>query len=131
MIFGEYFLHALEVGVNRWNQRGVGIVCITTAFVIHATAVKWGLRIQNAFGILKLIVTLLIVVAGLLACAGFVNVEKPNNFDNPWGDKLPTVYGLVTALYNVIWSYVGYSNANYVWLVISPHQSTDANDPSV
>lgn len=27
----------------------------------------------------------------------------------------PTVYryGVVTALYNVIWSYIGYSNANY------------------
>lgn len=114
VIFGEYLLHAFGIEINRWNQRGVGFVCITTAFVIHATAVKWGLRIQNALGILKLIVTLLIAVGGLLACAGFVNIDKPNNFDKPWGEKPPTTYGLVTGLYNVIWSYVGYSNANYV-----------------
>ncbi|WEW59531.1 methionine permease [Emydomyces testavorans] len=113
VIFGEYLLHACGVEVNRWNQRGIGFVCITLAFVVHATAVKWGLRIQNALGVLKLIVILLIAVGGLLACAGFVNIERPRNFEHPWGETPPTIYGLVTALYNVIWSYVGYSNANY------------------
>ncbi|EEP77623.1 conserved hypothetical protein [Uncinocarpus reesii 1704] len=112
VIFGEYLLHAFGVGVNRWNQRGIGLVCITAAFLIHATAVKWGLRIQNALGVLKLVVILIIAIGGLLACAGFVNIE-PRNFEHPWGDRPPTPYGLVMALYNVIWSYVGYSNANY------------------
>ncbi|KMP02551.1 high affinity methionine permease [Coccidioides immitis RMSCC 2394] len=113
VIFGEYLLHAFGVQVNRWNQRGIGLVCITVAFIIHATAVKWGLRIQNTLGVLKLVVILIIAVGGLLACAGFVNIDRPRNFEHPWGEGPPTVYGIVMGLYNVIWSYVGYSNANY------------------
>ncbi|KAL1740232.1 amino acid permease-domain-containing protein, partial [Schizophyllum fasciatum] len=27
--FGEYILHAADVEVNRWNQRGIGLACIT------------------------------------------------------------------------------------------------------
>ena len=64
VVFGEYILHAAEVDVNRWNQRGVGLACITTAFLIHGLALKWGLRLQNLLGIIKLAVVLLIVVSG-------------------------------------------------------------------
>lgn len=114
VIFGEYILHAASAEVNRWNQRGIGFACITVAFLIHATAVKWGLRLQNAFGILKLLVIVLIAIAGFFALAGAGKIEKTNNFSNIWSGPSPSVYGIVTALYNVIWSYVGYSNANYV-----------------
>ncbi|KAI1940563.1 methionine permease [Ophidiomyces ophidiicola] len=113
VIFGEYLLHAIGFEVNRWNQRGIGFLCITAAFAIHTTAVNWGIRVQNALGVMKLVVVLLIVVGGLLACAGFVNIERPRNFKQPWGEKPLTAYGVVTGLYNVIWSYVGYANANY------------------
>lgn len=64
MIFGEYILNAAKVEVNRWNQRGVGLACITAAFLIHGCALKWGLRLQNLLGGIKLIIVLLIIVAG-------------------------------------------------------------------
>jgi amino acid transporter len=64
VIFGEYILHAAQVEVNRWNQRGIGLACITTAFLIHGCALKWGLRLQNLIGIIKLLIVLLIVVSG-------------------------------------------------------------------
>jgi amino acid transporter len=82
VIFGEYILHAAEVEVNRWNQRGVGLACITTAFLIHGCAVKWGLRLQNLIGIIKLIIVLLIVVSGWAALGGALKVPNPHNFDN-------------------------------------------------
>jgi amino acid transporter len=64
VIFGEYILNAANVEVNRWNQRGVGLACITTAFLVHGLALKWGLRLQNLLGVIKLAVVLLIVVSG-------------------------------------------------------------------
>ncbi len=82
VIFGEYILHAAEVEVNRWNQRGVGLACITTAFLIHGCAVKWGLRLQNLIGVIKLIIVLLIVVSGWAALGGALKVHNPHNFDN-------------------------------------------------
>lgn len=64
VVFGEYILHAANVEVTRWNQRGVGLACITTAFLIHGCALKWGIRLQNLLGCIKLGIMLLIVVSG-------------------------------------------------------------------
>ena len=64
IVFGEYILHAANIEVDRWNQRGVGLACITAAFLIHGLALKWGLRLQNLLGVIKLIVILIIIVAG-------------------------------------------------------------------
>ncbi|MBE3049516.1 amino acid permease, partial [Candidatus Bathyarchaeota archaeon] len=112
--FGEYILHAAQVEVTRWNQRGIGLACITAAFLIHGLALKWGLRLQNLLGLIKIGVVLVIVVAGWAALAGRVKLDKkPDNFTNAFEGTTGSAYGVVTALYNVIWSYIGYSNANY------------------
>lgn len=66
VVFGEYILHAANVEVGRWNQRGVGLACITSAFLIHGLALKWGLRLQNLLGIIKLLILLLIIVCGFV-----------------------------------------------------------------
>ncbi|CAI4210948.1 unnamed protein product [Parascedosporium putredinis] len=114
VVFGEYILHAAQVEVDRWNQRGVGLACITAAFLIHGLALKWGLRLQNLLGTIKVIVILIIVVSGWVALGGHTKLDKkPNNFDNAFEGTTGSAYGVVTALYNVIWSYIGYSNANY------------------
>ncbi|THX87999.1 amino acid transporter [Aureobasidium pullulans] len=113
VVFGEYILNAAQVPVNRWNQRGIGLACITSAFLIHGLALKWGLRLQNILGVIKLIILLIIVFAGFAALGGHLRIEKPNNFDNAFEGTTGSAYGVVTALYNVIWSFIGYSNANY------------------
>ncbi|KAJ9653446.1 methionine permease, partial [Neophaeococcomyces mojaviensis] len=113
IVFGEYILNAAQVEVSRWNQRGVGLACITSAFLIHAFALKWGLRLQNLLGVIKLIIILIIVVSGWAALGGALKIEKPHNFDNAFEGTTGSAYGVVTSLYNVIWSYIGYSNANY------------------
>jgi len=112
----EYILHAANVEVGRWNQRGIGLACITAAFLIHGTALKWGIRLQNLLGSIKVIIILIIVIAGWVALAGHIKLpgeEKPHNFTNAFEGTTGSAYGVVTALYNVIWSYIGYSNANY------------------
>ncbi|KAL4885502.1 amino acid/polyamine transporter I [Aspergillus karnatakaensis] len=114
VVFGQYILNAAQVEVDRWNQRGIGLACITVAFLIHGFALKWGLRLQNFLGIVKLIVVVFIIVSGWVALGGHLKIEKPNNFSNAFdGVDTVTGYGVVNALYNVIWSFIGYSNANY------------------
>ncbi|TFK82274.1 amino acid transporter [Polyporus arcularius HHB13444] len=113
VVFGEYILHAANVEVNRWNQRGIGLACITAAFLIHGCALKWGLRLQNLLGVIKLGILLVIIFAGFAALGGHLKIEKPDNFTNAFEGTTGSSYGVVTALYNVIWSYIGYSNANY------------------
>ncbi|RMZ75149.1 hypothetical protein DV737_g5416, partial [Chaetothyriales sp. CBS 132003] len=51
---------------------------------------------------------------------GHVKIEpKPNNFDNAFSGTTGSAYGVVTALYNVIWSFIGYSN----YLIIAVDKS--------
>ncbi|KAJ5202003.1 uncharacterized protein N7498_006666 [Penicillium cinerascens] len=114
VVFGEYILNAAEIEPGRWNQRGIGLACLTTAFIIHATALKWGLRLSNFLGIVKLIVILFIIVTGWVALAGHTKIETPHNFTNAFEGTKGSGYNIVMALYNVIWSFIGYSNANYV-----------------
>ncbi|KZL86882.1 amino acid permease, partial [Colletotrichum incanum] len=116
VVFGEYILHAANVEVDRWNQRAIGLACITTAFLIHGLALNWGLRLQNLLGSIKLIIILIIILCGFIALGGHVKLpedQKPKNFTNAFEGTTGSPYGVVTALYNVIWSYIGYSNANY------------------
>ncbi len=82
VVFGEYILNAANVEVGRWNQRGVGLACVTSAFLIHGLALKWGLRLQNLLGGIKLVVLLLIIVSGFAALGGHLKVEKPDNFSH-------------------------------------------------
>ncbi|KAA8903603.1 high affinity methionine permease [Sphaerosporella brunnea] len=114
VVFGEYILTAAGKEVDRWNQRGIGLACITAAFLIHGVALKWGLRIQNFLGVIKLIIILIIVVSGWAALAGKVKIDpKPDNFTNAFEGTTNSAYGVVNALYNAMWSFIGYSNANY------------------
>ncbi|EYE92252.1 high affinity methionine permease [Aspergillus ruber CBS 135680] len=114
VVFGEYILNAADVEVGRWNQRGIGLACLTTAFLVHSFAVKWGLRLQNLLGVIKLVIILFVIVAGWVALAGHMHIENPpHNFSNAFEGTTSSGYGIVMALYNVIWSFIGYSNANY------------------
>ncbi|BCR83232.1 high affinity methionine permease [Aspergillus chevalieri] len=114
VVFGEYILNAADVEVGRWNQRGIGLACLTTAFLVHSFAVKWGLRLQNLLGVVKLVIILFVIVAGWVALAGHMHIEDPpHNFRNAFEGTTSSGYGIVMALYNVIWSFIGYSNANY------------------
>jgi len=89
--------------------------------LVHGTLLKWGVRLQNALGLFKLIVLGLISVSGLLCLAGFKGVqvregyEKPDNFswEKLWKGSGTGANAFVSGLYNVIWSFIGYSNANY------------------
>ncbi|KAG8428072.1 methionine permease [Metarhizium acridum] len=78
--------------------------------LIHGTALKWGIRLQNFLGILKILVIVIIVISPLV---NLKKVRENHNFSKPFEGTTGSAYGIVTALYNVIWSYVGYSNANY------------------
>ncbi|PSR78574.1 hypothetical protein PHLCEN_2v7321 [Hermanssonia centrifuga] len=93
--------------------------CITFAFLLHGTNVRWGIRVQNVLGVFKLFVLIGIALSGLatlLRVPGFVLEDPPHNLDwgTMWkGSGSGGANAFVTGLYNVIWSFIGYSNANY------------------
>ncbi|RPD65685.1 amino acid transporter [Lentinus tigrinus ALCF2SS1-7] len=120
-VFGEYMLHALDPNQppSPTTARVAGVVCITFALLLHGVALKAGLRLQNALGIFKLFVLTGIALSGLaslLRVPGFKLDNPPRNFDwdRMWEGSLKGgANAFVTGLFNVIWCFIGYSNANY------------------
>lgn len=116
IVTGEFLLNAAGKEVTQWNSRAIGVGVITFAFLINSLHVKSGLMLSNVLGMIKIVVIVFISVTGWVALAGGIkinNFQKPDNFSHAFAGEAPTGFGVVNALYNVIWSYIGYSNANY------------------
>ncbi|KIK58841.1 hypothetical protein GYMLUDRAFT_45139 [Collybiopsis luxurians FD-317 M1] len=116
LVFGEYILEAANKEAGRWTLRLVGFACITFAFLFHGTALKWGLYLQNGLGVFKFVVLLVVIIAGFMALGGHVDDgtgQKPRNFDHAFEGTTASASSFCLSLYNVIWSYIGFSNINY------------------
>lgn len=116
VVVGEYILNAAEVEVTDWNSRGIGVGVIVFCFLVNGLHVKSGLILANILGVFKLGIVIFISITGWVALGGGIKnktYHDPHNFKDSFKGTDPSGYGVVNALYNVIWSYVGYSNANY------------------
>ncbi|EIW77194.1 APC amino acid permease [Coniophora puteana RWD-64-598 SS2] len=120
-VFSEYTLQALDIVPTPFNLRITAVSCLTFAMVVHGVFLNWGLRVQNALGLFKFLVIILISFSGLFVLAGVPGFEvrpeyeKPNNYTwgTFWEGTNLDLNAFVTGMYNAIWSFVGYSNANY------------------
>lgn len=116
IVTGEFLLNAAGKTAGQWNSRAIGVGVITFAFLINGLHIKSGLWLANALGVFKVVIIIFISITGWVALGGGIktnNFQDPKNFVDAFNGTTPTGYGIVNALYNVIWSYVGYSNANY------------------
>lgn len=121
LAFGRYILFASGSDApDGWAARGIGVACATFAVGLHSILPKWGVRLFNVLGVFKVVILLFIVFAGFAALAGHLRVPDPHNFDNSFsiteGDGYGGggAYAYSNALLNVIYSYKGWENANYV-----------------
>lgn len=121
LAFGRYVLFASgSEAPDGWAARGIGCASITFAVILHSLFPKWGIRIFSVLGIFKVVVLLVIVFSGFAALAGNRRVEDPKNFQNAFAIEDGDGYGgggayaYSNALLNVVYSYKGWENANYV-----------------
>ncbi|KAJ6571447.1 APC amino acid permease [Mycena capillaripes] len=121
IVFGEYVLNALDILPTRFNSRLIAILVLTFCLLVHGTLLKFGVRLQNTLGAFKLLILAAISLLGILSLLevpGFgvrAPYEVPHNFQwaRLWEGSGTGANGFVTALYSVIWSFIGYANANY------------------
>lgn len=121
LAFGRYVLYAAGSELkDSYKARGVGVACATFAVVLHAVLPKWGIRLFNVLGVFKVAVLVFIVFSGFAALAGRRLVPDPRNFDNAFAIESGEGYGgggayaYANALLNIVYSYKGWENANYV-----------------
>jgi amino acid transporter len=121
LAFGRYILFASgRETPDGWEARGIAVACVTFSVLLHSTLPKWGIRLFNVLGVFKVVILLFIVFSGFAALAGHRRVPDPHNFDNAFriedGDGYGGggAYAYSNALLNIIYSYKGWENANYV-----------------
>ena len=110
---GQYFIRAGGGKTTEWNSKGVGVAIILAALFMHGFLLKWGLRLQNLLGLFKVVILLLIVLAGFAALAGRTKIPQPYNFHTGFSGTRNDVYAVSNSLYNALWSYTGYNNVFY------------------
>ncbi|EIN03825.1 APC amino acid permease [Punctularia strigosozonata HHB-11173 SS5] len=122
LVFGEYLVNALSITATRTTIGAAALLCMTFCLVMHGCFLHQGLRIQNTLGAAKIVILIVIPISALLNVVGIPffqlrdGVNVPHNFDvdKIWEGSFKTgVSGFVTGMFNVIWSYNGYQNANY------------------
>ncbi|KLT39208.1 high affinity methionine permease [Cutaneotrichosporon oleaginosum] len=114
IVFGEYILRAANQDApGQWTRRLIGFAGITFCFLLHGTRLRWGLYLQNVLGTLKILILLVVVITGFVALGGHLKVPKPNNFSNAFEGTTASASSFCLSLYNVVWAFVGYSNASY------------------
>ena len=121
LAFGRYITYAAggEV-VDTYKARGIGVACVTFAVLLHSTLPKWGIRLFNVLGVFKVVILLFIVFSGFAALAGHRRIPDPENFKDAFKLEVTEDYGgggayaYSNALLNIVYSYKGWENANYV-----------------
>ncbi|CEJ89653.1 hypothetical protein VHEMI05482 [[Torrubiella] hemipterigena] len=117
LAFGRYVLLANGIAQDGWPARGVGVALVVAINVLCAITPKWSIYVSNILGIIKTLVLLLIVGAGLAALAGHRQAPNPQNFKNVFAVEDASgysVYGISSAMLGVIFSFRGWENANYI-----------------
>ncbi|KAL2156535.1 hypothetical protein VTH82DRAFT_1280 [Thermothelomyces myriococcoides] len=126
--FSSYLLRAITASdpePGSWLNRGLAVATITVVCLIHAFAPRLGIWLSNGFGAFKLIMLSLLVCTGFAALAGRTAAPRPDNFSTFRGegtsrdsdknfDTGGAAGGYAIALLQVLYSYSGWENANYV-----------------
>ncbi|KAF9446973.1 high affinity methionine permease [Macrolepiota fuliginosa MF-IS2] len=122
-IFGEYLCKALLNHEPSSELRKLAsFASITFAFLLHGLVLRFGLRLQNLLGVTKLLIVLIIIATGYVAFRDGIPTESGlppdrwrarKNFFDIWEGTSRNPNSLCIALYNVIFSFAGFTNVNY------------------
>ncbi|GAA5919661.1 hypothetical protein JCM1841_005213 [Sporobolomyces salmonicolor] len=116
IVFASNILVAAKHEVTTWNERGIAVAVIVVVTLIHGFTPKWGVRLMNLLGIFKVVILLLVVVSGWVVLGGGIkSIPDPKaNFRNGFSGSSHSAYNYASALFKVLNSYAGWSNAAYV-----------------
>ncbi|KAL8691465.1 MAG: hypothetical protein Q9218_003309 [Villophora microphyllina] len=140
--FGIYICQAADVEGHAPLVRGLAVVCLTAACLLHASWRKGGLVVNNLIAVLKVLVLVAIVIIGFAASAGAsfghgpvhgetVNPKTQNKTSNfsthssfAFASNDPASYA--ESLLYVVYTFSGYEQPFYVLSEVYRPQKTFA-----
>ncbi|KXT18641.1 hypothetical protein AC579_9802 [Pseudocercospora musae] len=115
IIFAQYSLIAAGHSAFDSEKRGIAIAVISFITPLHIFLPKWGVRGMNIVSSIKVVTLVSIVVTGWVVLAGGTLIDDPHaSFRNPFEGTSRSGHQWATALFKVLNSYQGWSNAAYV-----------------
>ncbi|ODV89810.1 hypothetical protein CANCADRAFT_27600 [Tortispora caseinolytica NRRL Y-17796] len=116
LAFGQYLLFALgSQEPSDWNSRLIALAVLTLVCLLHAFKPAWGTRLGDILGVVKIGV-LVLIIAGGIAALRMKDLPGLQNFEHFFANDGfgGSLYDYSVALLNIIYSYKGWENANYV-----------------
>jgi amino acid transporter len=115
LVFGEYILKAFSSSheaPSPFVLKLTGFGCLTFTMLLHGCAVNWGLRLQNALGMFKIIVLVIVIGSGAYALVAGLGgeIDSTNgramtpwqkNFEHPFEGSTSSMTSFCLGLYNV------------------------------
>ncbi|KAJ5578803.1 uncharacterized protein N7459_007767 [Penicillium hispanicum] len=116
VVFASYVVVASGKEASEWEERGIAIAVIVSITLLHTLLPHWGVRGMNVLTGVKIILLLFIVVTGWVVLSGRVSsVPDPYaSFHNSFAGSATSSNPYAIALFKVLNSYTGWSNAAYV-----------------
>ncbi|KAH9038786.1 amino acid transporter [Lactarius pseudohatsudake] len=98
-----------------WVVRGIAIAAIVFTVTLHGFAPRWGVRLMNMLTLFKIAILMFIVVTGWVVLSGQTRVQDPHvNFRHAFAGSSTNSNDYAAAMFKILFSYNGWSNANYV-----------------
>ncbi|KAL9093855.1 MAG: hypothetical protein Q9165_003778 [Trypethelium subeluteriae] len=116
IIFASNIVQAANRTATEWEERGIAITVIVFVTAVHTFIPKMGVRLNNFLGSLKVIILVFIIVTGWVVLGGGAKrIQNPGaSFKNSFHGSATSSNLYATALFKVLNSYAGWSNAAYV-----------------
>ncbi|KAJ7630943.1 high affinity methionine permease [Roridomyces roridus] len=115
IVFAQNILISAGQPAERWVVRGIaiGVICFVT--LLHGLTPKLGIWIINVLTMFKIVIVLVIVIAGWVVLSGKTHIEDPHkNFRDAFAGSSNSSNDYATAMFKVLFAYTGWSNVNYV-----------------
>ncbi|KAF7714664.1 Uncharacterized protein PECH_008307 [Penicillium ucsense] len=126
IVAAENILLAVHGTANDWIKRGIAVALVVGVASLHIFGKNLSIRIMNILASLKILILALIVIAGLRAARGDLpDVPHPGaSFAHPFAGSSTNVFDYEVALFKVLATYQGWSNAAYVMDEIKDPKTT-------
>lgn len=121
--FGKYIWYAFsgeQAEDDAWVAKIIGVGCITFCIWLHIKYPNQGTALFNFLGVFKIIILFLIIGIGSLVAVDAIQVSVEDNTLPKYVHKSSNdFYSISVALLEIVYSFKGWENANYVLLEIS------------
>ncbi|PYH40782.1 uncharacterized protein BP01DRAFT_360926 [Aspergillus saccharolyticus JOP 1030-1] len=112
----ENLLLAVHGTADEWTKRILAIAVMTVIAVLHIKASTFAVHLMNVLASAKILILIVVIFTGLRMVSTDQHREHRSgaSFDHPFAGSSTHIYDYTSALFKILATYQGWSNAAYV-----------------